>query len=276
MQVQAGRPERGRRWCGSRCRPRVRRCRWFRRSLVWMLANVGSRFGVGPAIDDSFSSQAARPAAAASSMARTRHVVYASVSSRAKSSLEMDSKPDARRRVSETPRRCDRLVCARSGLRAAKPVTAGVTSLATSVDAILREVVGQRPLADAHQLGGVLLHAAGAVERAADRLASRPIRCSGAASATAGRPAAASPRRAPTPTRVVMTRPGRQHDRPLDRVLELADVARPVVLLQRRRARRRRRDRCGGRCAARASGRSARPAAGCLRGARAAAGSRSG
>ena len=37
---------------------------------LWMLANVGSRFGVGPAIDDSFSSQAVRAAVAASSTVR--------------------------------------------------------------------------------------------------------------------------------------------------------------------------------------------------------------
>ena len=35
---------------------------------------------------------------------------------------------------------------------------------------VLREVVAEGPLADAHQLGGVLLHAAAAVEGAADIL----------------------------------------------------------------------------------------------------------
>ena len=42
-------------------------------------------------------------------------------------------------------------------------------------DAVLGEVVAERALADAHQLGGVLLDAAGAVERAADRLALDPL-----------------------------------------------------------------------------------------------------
>src|SRR4051794_36696660 len=46
---------------------------------------------------------------------------------------------------------------------------------AGSVDAVLREVVGQRPLADAHQFGGVFLDAAGALQRAADRLALDPL-----------------------------------------------------------------------------------------------------
>src|SRR4051812_13129521 len=40
---------------------------------------------------------------------------------------------------------------------------------------ILREVVGQRPLADSHQLRGVLLHAAGVFQRASDRLAFHPL-----------------------------------------------------------------------------------------------------
>src|SRR5688572_28287602 len=40
---------------------------------------------------------------------------------------------------------------------------------------IFREVVAERALADAHEVGGVLLDPAGAVERAADRLLFNPL-----------------------------------------------------------------------------------------------------
>src|SRR3990167_5414742 len=39
------------------------------------------------------------------------------------------------------------------------------------VNPVLREVIGQRPLTDAHQLRGVLLHAAGVLNRAPDGFA---------------------------------------------------------------------------------------------------------
>ena len=45
----------------------------------------------------------------------------------------------------------------------------------SSINAVLRQVVAQRALADPHQLGGVLLDAAGLLEGAADRLALHPL-----------------------------------------------------------------------------------------------------
>ena len=117
--------------------------------------------------------------------------------------------------------------------------------LAAAVDAILREVVAQRALADAHQLGGVLLDAA-APARARGASVSRSThsrfwcRCSDGSAGASPTLAAASIEMSRAVKHAVCVR---EHDRALDRVLQLAHVARPVVLLRARRARRRRRAR---------------------------------
>ena len=170
-----------------------------------------------------------------------------------------------------------RAICAGRGA-CGYPHRNGLTDdvTASGFEAVLGEVVRQRALADAHQLGGVLLDAAARSRAPGGSSRARPTRCSAAASATAGRSAAA--RRAPS-TEIGARgddRARRQHDRALDRVLELAHVARPVVLLQRREHAVVDAARCAGRCAARASARSARRAPGCPRAARAAAAARSG
>ena len=60
------------------------------------------------------------------------------------------------------------------------------------VEPVLREVVAQRALADAHRLGGVLLDAAGGVQRAADAFRARSSRGSASDSATAAPAGAAT------------------------------------------------------------------------------------
>ena len=121
--------------------------------------------------------------------------------------------------------------------------TIGVSAYARRNQPSIRYSRGsdERALADAHQLGGVLLHAARRSRARAGSSRARPIRCSGAASATAGRCRAAPRRRAPRSRRAVMTGPVDEHDRALDRVLQLAHVARPVVAAAAPPARRRRR-----------------------------------
>ena len=60
------------------------------------------------------------------------------------------------------------------------------------VDAVLREVVAERPLADSHRLGGVLLDAVRSSRAPGARSRVRSSRGSAAGSATAARPAARS------------------------------------------------------------------------------------
>src|SRR3954452_13078443 len=46
---------------------------------------------------------------------------------------------------------------------------------ASGFQSVLRQVIGQRALADAHQLGRILLHAAGVFQRPPDRFALDPF-----------------------------------------------------------------------------------------------------
>ena len=102
-----------------------------------------------------------------------------------------------------------------------------------SVDPVLREVVAERALADAHQLGGVLLHAVATLERAPDGLALGPVEVLPQIQRRQSRRAGARRAPASAATAALIDRRRREHDRALDRVLELAHVARPVGRLQR-------------------------------------------
>ena len=102
-----------------------------------------------------------------------------------------------------------------------------------SVDPVLCEVVAEGPLADAHRLGGVLLDAARLFERAADRLALHPFEVLMEPQRRQTRSTCVDVAPRSEIDCCVSTGPGREHDRALDGVLQLAHVARPVVALQR-------------------------------------------
>src|SRR4051812_39613305 len=105
-------------------------------------------------------------------------------------------------------------------------------SRAALFDAVLREVIAQGPLADAHRLRGVLLHAVGALERAPHRLALGPIEV--LPEGHRRQPRRRGRRHSEQPHHFGSDHRARgEHDGPLHGVLELAHVARPVGGLQR-------------------------------------------
>src|SRR5437773_5872845 len=116
--------------------------------------------------------------------------------------------------------------------RPRKLITAGVRGRLL-LDAVLREVVAERALADPEQRGRVLLDPTRAHQRLLDALALRPfdIRAQLLRREAGGR-GAGDARHRDVP-RLDHGTAG-EDDRALDRVLQLADVARPVVRVEPR------------------------------------------
>ena len=99
------------------------------------------------------------------------------------------------------------LMHGRDGYRHGNPRRESKPHAVSSIDAVLRQVVAQRALADAHQLGRVLLDAARLLERAADGLALHPFEVLVQPQRRQARRAAPTWRRAARPTAAVSTGP---------------------------------------------------------------------